>query len=101
MSGSQISTSGTRILKVLKTLKGHTLTGLSNGEIAKILNESPVNITRSLQTLIEEGLVIKLENGSFAHSIQMLQIAQAHAMHLNQLHKKIIDINQKIMDDAS
>ncbi|QYN44478.1 helix-turn-helix domain-containing protein [Gilliamella sp. ESL0441] len=96
MIRSQISTSGTRTLKVLKALKGYTLTGLSNGDIAKMINESPVNVTRSLQTLIEEGLVIKLDNGLFAHSVQMLQIAQAHAIHITKMQDKITEINQRI-----
>lgn len=96
MHKSQISTSGTRILKVLKVLKGYTLTGLSNGDIAKMINESPVNVTRSLQTLIEEGLVIKLDNGLFAHSVQMLQIAQAHAIHITKMQDQITEINQRI-----
>lgn len=97
MIRSQISTSGTRTLKVLKALKGYTLTGLSNGDIAKMINESPVNVTRSLQTLIEEGLVIKLDNGLFAHSVQMLQIAQAHAIHITQMQEQITEINQRII----
>lgn len=97
MSKSQISTSGSRTLKVLKALKGYTLTGLSNGDIAKMIDESPVNVTRSLQTLIEEGLVIKLDNGLFAHSVQMLQIAQAHAVHIAQIQEQITEINQRII----
>ncbi|MDE4029510.1 helix-turn-helix domain-containing protein, partial [Glaesserella parasuis] len=58
-----------RALRILKALKGRTLTGLSNKELADRLNESPVNITRSLQALIAEGLVVKLEEtGRFALS---------------------------------
>lgn len=100
MSRSQISTSSSRTLKVLKALKGYTLTGLSNGDIAKMIDESPVNVTRSLQSLIEEGLVIKLDNGLFAHSVQMLQIAQAHAVHITQIQDQITEINQRITAGA-
>ncbi|OCG20050.1 IclR family transcriptional regulator [Gilliamella sp. App2-1] len=100
MHSSQISTSGIRILKVLKALKGYTLTGLSNGDIAKMINESPVNVTRALQTLIEEGLVIKLDNGLFAHSVQMLQIAQAHAIHITKMQDQITEMNQRITAGA-
>ena len=96
MHKSQISTSGSRALRVLKVLKGYTLTGLSNGDIAKMINESPVNVTRALQTLIEEGFVIKLDNGLFAHSVQMLQIAQAHAIHISKMQDQITEINQRI-----
>lgn len=97
MNRSQISSSSARTLKVLKAIKGYTLSGISNGDIAKIIGESPVNVTRSLQTLIEEGLVIKLDNGLFAHSVQMLQIAQAHAIHITQMQEQITEINQRII----
>jgi DNA-binding IclR family transcriptional regulator len=50
------STSGGRILRVLKALKGASLTGRSNSELAKALDESPANINRALNTLIEEGI---------------------------------------------
>lgn len=100
MHKSQISTSGSRTLRVLKALKGYTLTGLSNSDIAKKINESPVNVTRSLKTLIQEGLVIKLDNGLFAHSVQMLQIAQAHAIHINKMQDQITEITQRITASA-
>lgn len=100
MHKSQISTSGSRTLRVLKALKGYTLTGLSNSDIAKMINESPVNVTRSLKTLIQEGLVIKLDNGLFAHSVQMLQIAQAHAIHINKMQDQITEITQRITASA-
>ena len=68
--------------------------------LQNMINESPVNVTRSLQTLIEEGLVIKLDNGLFAHSIQMLQIAQAHAIHINKMQDQITEITQRITAGA-
>lgn len=34
MSKVNISSSGTRILRVLKALRGHALNGVSNGELA-------------------------------------------------------------------
>ena len=62
-----------------KALRGHALNGISNGELATALHESPANINRALNTLIEEGLALKLENGRFAPGIQLLQIAMAHS----------------------
>lgn len=94
------SSSGLRILKVLKALKGHTITGVSNTDLANALGDSPSNINRALNTLIEEGLAIKLENGRFAHSVQMLQIAQAHAEHVAKLQSRIQEINQRIVAGA-
>ena len=85
-----------RVLRVFKALKGHTVTGLSNAELAQIAHDSPSNITRAMQTLIEEGMAVKLENGRFAHSIGVLQIAQAHAEHVARLQGRVLEINQRI-----
>ncbi|WP_025132167.1 helix-turn-helix domain-containing protein [Pseudomonas sp. PH1b] len=85
-----------RVLRVLKALKGHTVTGLSNVELAQLTQDSPSNITRAMQTLIEEGLAVKLDNGRFAHSVGVLQIAQAHAEHMTRLTNRMQEINQRI-----
>ncbi len=94
------TTNAARVLKVLIALKGHTITGLSNQDLARGLNESPSAITRALQNLIEAGLAVKLDNGRFAHSVQMLQIAQAHAQHVVQLQNRINEVNQRIAAGA-
>jgi DNA-binding IclR family transcriptional regulator len=93
---SRTASSAGRVLGVLKALKGHTLTGLSNTELAQLTQDSPSNISRAMQTLIEEGLAVKLDNGRFAHSIGMLQIAQAHAEHMARLTHRMHEINQRI-----
>ena len=85
-----------RVLRLLKALKGHTVTGLSNIELVQITGDSPSNITRGMQTLIEEGLAVKLDNGRFAHSVGMLQIAQAHAERMARLQGRMQEINQRI-----
>ncbi|WP_447888599.1 HTH domain-containing protein [Serratia fonticola] len=91
------SSSASRTLKVLIALKGHTMTGLSNGELAKALNVSPANISRDLATLVDVGLAIQLENGRYAHSIQLLQIATAHAEHMARLQARMDETNQRIL----
>lgn len=93
---SRTVSSAARVLRVLKALKGHTVTGLSNTELAHLTQDSPSNITRAMQTLIEEGLAVKLENGRFAHSVGVLQIAQAHAEHMARLTNRMLEINQRI-----
>ena len=90
------ATATIRALRVLKALKGHSLTGLSNGEIAAAINDTAPNVTRALAVLVEEGLAIKLDNGRYAHSIQMLQIAQAHHNHINQITTRAAEMNQRI-----
>jgi len=93
---SRTVSAAARVLRVLKALKGHTVTGLSNNDLAQLTQDSPSNITRAMQTLIEEGLAVKLDNGRFAHSVGVLQIAQAHAEHMARLTNRIQEINQRI-----
>ena len=45
---TRTSDSGGRVLRVLKALRGHALTGLSNGDLAKALGESPATINRCM-----------------------------------------------------
>ena len=89
-----------RTLKVLKLLKGHALTGLSNGQIAQALDLTPSAVTLSLNSLESEGLVAQLENGRYTHSIAMLQIAQAHADHVNRMQNRINEINARVAAGA-
>lgn len=89
-----------RVLRVLKALKGHSLHGLSNGELAKALEESPANITRYLTTLVEAGLATKLDTGRYAPGIALLQIAQAHANEMANAQNRINEINQRVLAGA-
>lgn len=95
------TSSARRALRVLKALKGHTMTGLANKELAEGLGESPVNVTRALADLQEEGLVTKLENGRFAHSVAMLQIATAHTTHMANLQDRMTEINRRVAVGAA
>ncbi|HBV4911584.1 TPA: helix-turn-helix domain-containing protein [Serratia marcescens] len=97
MSKPNTSSSGARILRVLKALRGHALNGISNGELASALGESPANINRALNTLIEEGLAMKLDNGRFAPGVQLLQIAMAHSNEMARAQDRINEINQRVM----
>lgn len=101
MTTPRTSDSGARILRVLKALKGYSLTGISNSELAKGLGESPANINRAVNTLIAEGLAVKLDNGRFAPSVALLQIAQAHANEMSTAQHRINEINQRVLAGAS
>lgn len=92
--------SARRAMRVLKVLKGHAITGLANKDIAEALGESPVNVTRALAELEAEGLVAKLDNGRFAHSVAMLQIAQAHVNHMANLQDRMTEMTRRIAAGA-
>lgn len=96
-----ISKSGAMVLKTLKILKGRAISGLSNGEVAQALGTSPANATRYLNTLISEGLVIKLETDRFALSVGMLAIAQATTEELANTHNHARELNQRIAAQAA
>ncbi|UQY32629.1 helix-turn-helix domain-containing protein [Pseudomonas fulva] len=97
MSNPRTSDSAARALRVLKALKGKTLEGVSNSDLAKNLSESPANINRAMNTLIAEGLAMKLDNGRFAPSIALLQIAQAHANEMDRMQGRLAEINQRVL----
>lgn len=78
-----------RALRIWQALKGFSHTGLSNAELSRITGESAPNVTRSLAPLIAEGLVVKLDNGRFAHGVRTLQIANAHKEHVDRMIQRI------------
>lgn len=90
-----MSNAATRACRVLKALRGHSINGLSNSQLAASLQESPTNITRALQDLIAEDLVIKLDNGNFAHSGQTEQIALAHLHSLDQAEQRVKELKRR------
>lgn len=100
MSGKKGS-SARRVLKVLKMLKGHNRNGLSNKEIAEALGETPVNVSRALAVLEDEGLVVKLESGRWGHSVLMIQIAQAFANDMAAAQERIHEINRRVLAGAA
>lgn len=88
--------SALRILEIVKLLKGRSLTGLSNSEIAKTLKTSPQNISRDLATLVEAGFAAKLDGDRYALGIALLQIAKAHDLELERGRRKIEEIESRV-----
>lgn len=96
MTTKRTNDSALRVLRALKALRGHTLTGLSNTELARALGESPANITRYMDTLIEAGFATRLDTGRFAPSLGFLQYAMATADELNRASARIAEIQARI-----
>ena len=87
--------SAQRALRVIKVLQNNSFVGLSNKEIAQALNESPTNISRTLDVLKNEGFVIKLESGKFAFSSLFAQIAMRHAANMDKASAQINEMKQR------
>ena len=86
---------GTRMLKVFKALEAHPIIGTSNKESADGLGISPVYVSRDLDDLIEEGLVVKLDNGRYAYSIKTLQIAERFRQQQERIAAKIKEMQDR------
>ncbi|ECP1315043.1 IclR family transcriptional regulator [Salmonella enterica] len=97
MSENSSSTTAKRAIRVMKVLKGHSLNGLSNKEIAKALNDSPTNITRALNELVSEGMAQRLESGRYAPGMQLLYIAQAFSNEMAAGQARIAELNQLVL----
>ena len=87
-------------LRVFKALRGHTLNGLSNQQLAQATGLSPSGITRVMAALIEEGLAERGDDGRFRHSIATLQISQAHALEMAKAQDRINEINRRVSAGA-
>lgn len=90
------SKKGSRVLKVFKALEAHPIIGVSNKEIADGLGLTPTQVSRDLEDLIAEGLVVKLENGNFAYSIKTLQIAERFRQQNENMRAKLEELNQRV-----
>ncbi|ADX03003.1 helix-turn-helix domain-containing protein [Acinetobacter baumannii] len=91
-----VNKSASKVLKVLKALRGHSLKGATNQELANQLNESPSTITRALQVLSEEGLVQKLDDGSYALGSFLVSIAHSHAQEIERAQSRISEHLQRV-----
>jgi len=92
--------SAQRVLRIQSILKGHTLHGLSNSEIAKALGESPANISRALSVLLAEGFVTKLDSGRYGPGMELAKIGVAHLNELDMAERRINEIRQRTMAGA-
>jgi phage associated protein len=90
-----ISKKGSRVLKVFKALEAHPIIGISNKEISDGLGLSPTQVSRDLDDLIAEGLVVKLDNGNFAYSIKTLQISERFRRQQEDLERRLAEVMRR------
>lgn len=90
------NTSGLRLLKIIKVLKGRSLTGLSHGEIAALVGAPKPTVSRDLATLLQEGFVARLENERYGLSVALLAIAEAHRLEVDRMREKIDTLDRRV-----
>lgn len=95
-----INKSALVVLKVFEAMKGKSLKGCSNGELALAVNDSPANVTRALNTLIQAGFVEKWDDGLFRYSSLMLEIAHAHDIEVKESVDRSIDRRNRVIAGA-
>lgn len=89
--------SAEKVLIVLKALRGHSLTGVSLSQLATKLNETPSQVHRALQTLINQSFVRKDEHDLYYLSIAFVSIAKAHDKELQLAQARIDEIKRLTM----
>ncbi len=90
------SVKGKRLLKVFKALEAHPVVGISNKDIADGLGIGPVEVSRDLADLLDEGLVQRLNNGNYAYGIKTLQIAERFRRDQERLKARLDELEKRI-----
>ncbi|MEC5497018.1 MarR family transcriptional regulator [Acinetobacter seifertii] len=85
-----------KVLKVLFALRGHYVMGISNKQLSESLNETPVFITRALQTLEADGWAEKRDNGNYAPSMKAIRFASACKEEYDRLKARIDEYEKRL-----
>ncbi len=88
--------SAEKVLTVLFALRGHYVMGISNKQLSESLNETPVFITRALQTLEAGGWAEKRDNGNYAPSMKAVRFASACKEEHDRLKARIDEYEQRL-----
>lgn len=70
---SATNKSAAKVLSILFALRRHYIAGVSNKQLSESLKETPVFITRALQTLEANGWAEKRDNGNYAPSMKAVR----------------------------
>ncbi|EPL0707008.1 MarR family transcriptional regulator [Acinetobacter baumannii] len=93
---SSTNKSAGKVLKVLFALRGHYVMGISNKQLSESLNETPVFITRALQTLEADGWAEKRDNGNYAPSMKAIRFASACKEEYDRLKARIDEYEKRL-----
>lgn len=89
-----------RTLSILNVLKGKTLSGLSNTEIAAATKIPAPTVNRILAVMVEQNFAMQLDNGRYALSVRMLGIAQSHADELDRGQSNLDQLKHRVHSAA-
>jgi len=85
-----------RVVRVIESLAGNTLNGLSPGEIGKAAGASPAQVTRLLAHLIRRGVVESARTeGRYRLGPAIVQIARAHELELARAERDLAEARQR------
>lgn len=84
-----------KVLRVIKALRGHSLSGVSIKELSESLGEPASQVHRALQTLIDEGFAKQESNGLYTIGTTLVQIAKAHDREIERAKARIAEVEQR------
>lgn len=84
-----------KVLKVLFALRGHYIMPITITELAKQVGDSPSQVHRALQTLINEGFAEQRENSTYAPSMAVIQFANANVEEFNRFKSRMQEYQQR------
>lgn len=85
-----------RALQILKIMKGCTVNGLPLAQIALAIDNTQINTLRTIETLVEEGFMQKLDSGNYALSTQFLQIAIEYHREMQKARSYLDGLEQRV-----
>jgi DNA-binding IclR family transcriptional regulator len=97
MTDTQYTNEGQqRILRLLRNLAGHEITGISPGQLAQSQECSPALITRDLANLKQAGFAEQVpETQLWRLSPELVQISLAHGAAMNKAQRRLDEVQQR------
>ncbi len=89
-----------RVCRILALLKGHSIEGVQNSDLARELRESQSTTLRTLEAMAEEDAVSKLASGRWALSRLSLRIHASHATEITRAESRIAELKQSVAAGA-
>lgn len=97
MSAVEVSESGRRLLRLARALCGYAANGATNADLARAVQTSAPNVTRTMAVLIAEGWARKDEgSGRFYPTSIFTRMTFAVTDDLNKLQSSVDDLRRSM-----